>query len=318
MAKGLYTQGIVLLTDGRTTFEKLKSALQYHRFPVLKETPPSEDWQFGGEGVVIPFHPEVNGYASIDVVNHPWPDSMGDPKSDPALFGAWSMGNFGPYAYPGGLARARQHAYGWPAARTLAQDPRGFIRIRLSYVFGANDNAPVMPADYDPVAELQWLDTVALALLDLPGVICYFNPNGEVLTDRDGFRRFWQACRDQQKLPLQLWTNVRLFDVDAQFSFMDTVGNSQLDLPDVEAIAPKGEYDPGDIDYYLRNVTYYLLDRPHLQTDEPIDGPGETNLTWTIELLESGLVSPPRRVVRLCPRASQRAVRKSLASRRPA
>jgi hypothetical protein len=43
---------------------------------------------------------------------------MGDPKLDPMTFGAWSMGHFGPLAYPGGLGGARQHAWSWQTGRT--------------------------------------------------------------------------------------------------------------------------------------------------------------------------------------------------------
>jgi hypothetical protein len=60
-------------------------------------------------------------------------------------------------AFPGGLARARQHAWSWPAGRAIAEGHRGFLRIRLSYVFGTTDNAPICPADYDAVAEMIFL-----------------------------------------------------------------------------------------------------------------------------------------------------------------
>lgn len=310
----MYTQGVVLLTDGNTSISAVKAALDYHGVPVAKEAPASDHWGFSGDGLLIAFRPEVNGYALIDVVNQPWPDAMGDPNADPTLFGVWSMGNFGPFAYPGGLARARQHAWGWPEARTRTLACRGFVRIRLSYVFGGRDDAPVMPADYDALAEMTWLNTLVVALIDLPGVICYFNPNGEVLTDRDGFRFVWDGCRKEQKIPVQLWSNVRLFDLDPRFIFMDTVGNSQLDLPDVEAIFPKSDYDAAAVSYYLLNVTVYLIGGATLRTADPIDGPGETNLSWTIETSNNGIWTPPRKVVRLCPHVSQDEVKNLLST----
>lgn len=64
---------------------------------------------------------------------------MGDAKSDPMTFGAWSMGYFGPFAYPGGLTRAIQQPWGWAAARDVAPTHRGFDRIRSSYV-GPGEN----------------------------------------------------------------------------------------------------------------------------------------------------------------------------------
>jgi hypothetical protein len=96
---------------------------------------------------------------------------------------------------------------------------------------------------------------------------------------------------------------------------MDTVGNHQLEIRDVEAIFPAAKLEPGDVDYYLRNVTHYLLDLDReMRTGEAIDGPGESNLSWTTEVLEASLIDPPRRVLRLFPQADEKAIRKTLAS----
>src|SRR5262245_51746441 len=315
MAKGFFTQSVCLLTDGRTTIEDLKAALQERGFAIVKQAPPQKHWQFGGPTLVLAFLPEVNGYAAVDVVNHPWPDTMGDPKVDPKTFAAWGAGHFGPFAFPGGLARAGQHAWGWEPGRTVAGRHRGFIRIRLSYAFGAKGDQPVLPEDYDPLAEMLFLSRAVLAVFKAPGILCYFNPNGEVLRDRAGFREVWSACKQQDKIPLLLWMNVRFFNLSEKIGFMDTVGNGQLDLQDVEAIFPKSRYDPGDIDHYLRNVTHYLLglDR-EIQTGEDIDGPGEGNLSWTMEVFKEGAIEPPRPVLRLYPKANRKAVREALAA----
>ncbi|MBI1830087.1 MAG: hypothetical protein HYR84_01390 [Planctomycetes bacterium] len=48
-----------------------------------------------------------------------------------------------------------------------------------------------------------------MAVFRAPGVLCYFNPNGEVLRDRAGFRETRKACKDQEKMPLPLWMNIR-------------------------------------------------------------------------------------------------------------
>lgn len=315
MAKGCFTQGVCLLTNGQTAIDDIESALRQQGFEIVKESPAQENWPFGGPTLVVAFLPDVNGYAAVDVVNQRWPDSMGDPKSDSMTFAAWSMGHFGPFAFPGSLSRARQHARAWQPGQTISEDHNGFIRLRISYVFGANKDISVTPADYDPVAEMMFLSRAVLALLNAPGVICYFNPNGEVLRDYASFRQVWDACTDQQKMPLPLWMNIRLFNLSDELGFMDTVGNGQLEISDVEAMFPSAKYDPGDVDYYLRNVTHYLLgvDR-EMQSGEEIDGPGESNLSWTMEVLDRGLVDPPRRVLRLYPKANINAVRTVLSA----
>jgi hypothetical protein len=240
---------------------------------------------------------------------------MGDPKSDPITFGAWLMGQFGPLAYPGGLDRARQHAWSWPAGQAIPEGHHGFLRIRLSYVLGARDDAPILPADYDPVAEMMFLSRAVLSLLKAPDVVCYFNPNGEVLRDEKSFREVWEPCAKQQKLPLSLWMNIRFFKLNESLGLMDTVGNRQLEVRDVEAVFPMNGYDPGAIDYYLRNVTHYLLELDReIQTGDDIDGPGETNLSWTMEVLDEGVIEPPRQVLRLYPKASCKTVRAALSA----
>jgi hypothetical protein len=315
MAKGLFSQGVCLLTDGRTTIGDIKSALQAGGYKIVKETPAQEEWRFGGPTVVTPFIPEVNGYAAIDVVNHAWPDSMGDPKSDPMTFAAWSMGNFGPFAFPGGLARAGQHSWSWSPGKTIAQAHRGFIRLRISYGFGAKDDDPVLPKAYDPLAELRYLSKLTLAVMNAAGVLCYFNPNGEVLRDRDSYEQVLVECDQQDKIPLPLWMNIRFFKLNESLFLMDTVGNGQLELQDVEAVFPGEKYDPSAVDNYLRNVTQYLLGlhRP-LRSGETIDGPGETNLSWTIDALEQGAVDPPRGVLRLCPKSNYKEIQQVLSA----
>ncbi|MCI0680964.1 MAG: DUF4261 domain-containing protein, partial [Gemmataceae bacterium] len=157
------------------------------------------------------------------------------------------------------------------------------------------------------------LNKIVLALFKAPGVLCYFNPNGEVLRDGDSFRDHEKSCREQEIIPLELWANIRFLHVNEAIWFMDTVGNAQLDLQDVEAFYPKDKYKAEDIDHYLRNVTLYLmsLDRT-LQSGEEIDGPGEGDLSWTMDILEQGAIEPPRHIVRLYPKGLGEDVKKAL------
>ena len=314
MARGLFTQGVCLLTDGQATIEDVKAALREHGFQIVREAPPADHWALGGPTLVVAFLPQVNGHVAVDVVNQSWPDKMGDPKSDLMTFAAWSMGHFGPFAFPGGLARARQHAWAWEPARAVSAGHRGIIRIRTSYVPGSKDDAPILPKDYDPLAEMNFITRMVVALFNARGVMCYFNPNGEVLRDRTSFRALWDESSKQNKLPLPLWMNIRFFRLGEKFVLMDTVGNEQLQIKDVEAVFSSDEYHPAHVDYYLRNVTEYLRDfNRELRTGESIDGPGKSDLSWSMEVLEKGLVEPPRRVLRLHPKADSTAIQRALA-----
>ncbi len=48
MAKGFFTQGVSLLTNGQTTIADVKSALRQQGFDIVKETSAQESWAFGG------------------------------------------------------------------------------------------------------------------------------------------------------------------------------------------------------------------------------------------------------------------------------
>ena len=121
MAKGQNSQGVVVLFDPAPTLEQLEAALADHG--VLGRIPGGDGpdgWVFSGPALALPFRPEVNGKVLVDVVDRPWPDGMGDPEDGFMLFGAWSLGHFGPLTFPGNLERAAQHTWTCPEARELA------------------------------------------------------------------------------------------------------------------------------------------------------------------------------------------------------
>jgi len=297
MAKGYFTQGVAILCEQAPTVDELAAALS--SFEIVGRREAADSWTMGGPSVLVAFRPEVNGYVTIDTVDQPWPDHMGDPKQDPMLFAAWSMGNFGPYAFPGGLARAAQQCWAWEAGKTIAQRHQAFVRIRTSYAFGAKDNDPIMPADYGPLAELEFVTKIAAALLDVPRTLCYFNPNGEILRDAAGLRESLNWAASHKLPPLDVWSNVRLFNFNDEWSLMDTVGNSQLDMADVECIFSR-TYEASEIDRFLRNVSLYLLKSgPVIKDNDTMDGPGKVR--WQARSFDAGLIDPPRRVLRFVP-----------------
>jgi hypothetical protein len=299
MAKGMFTQCACVLLERAPHLDELEGVLS--DFDIRKRLDGKFEWVFRGPALIVAYRPESNGFVSVDIVDRKWPDSMGDPKKETTIFGAWSMGHFGPYAYPGGLERACQQCWAWQAGRDIAPKHNAFIRVRSSYTFGAADDAPIMPSDYESLPELEFVTQIASSLLKLPGALCYFNPNGEILRDREGLDEILSYGRSNDLPPLDAWSNVRMFGVNSDWSLMDTVGNKQLDIPDVEACFHTESFDLNQIDNFLRNVSLYVLKNGDVIKDgDTMDGPG--GIRWQSYHFENGICDPPRRVLRWLPK----------------
>ena len=217
------------------------------------------------------------------------------------LFAAWSMGHFGPGAFPGGLQRATQNCWHWEDGAAVAQRHTSFVRIRTSYVLGAEGDDPVMPPDYDPVAELLFSTAIARAILNVPGALCYFNPNGEMLHTAEAIDSALAEQRDSGTLPQHLWCNVRLVRLSDQepWMLMDTVGMDQLDRVDHEALFGD-DYDPSQVARFLRSIADYLLQRgPVIKDGDTASGPGEVD--WQARTFSDPIYQPPRDVMRWLP-----------------
>jgi len=301
--KGRFTAGACVLFERPVSLEQLNAALA--GFDVVNTKPDVTEWALGGPSVTLAFRPNVNGLVVVDTVDRPWPDHMGDPKNETKLFGAWSMGHFGPFAFPGGLKRAAQQSWGWEDGKTAPERHSAFVRILASYVLGpVSGDAPIFPPEYDPLEELNFVTLVALTVAQLPGAVCYFNPNGESLRDAATVENSLQFAEQNELPPLDVWCNVRLFNVGEGWLVMDTVGNGQLglpDLPDLEVCVQGGKnYNLQDVDAFLRNTTLYLLQNGEVIKDgDTLDGP--FNVKWRARVRKMSLIDPPRRMLRLFP-----------------
>lgn len=302
MPKGFFSQGVAVLLSEAVSIHKIKEVLQ-QGFEVGDIYDSSEQWEFSGPSVLIPFRPEVNGYITVDIVNRSWPDHMGDPAEDTMLFGAWSMGYFGPFTFPGNLERAAWQSWGYLEGKQATSAHTAFIRVRSTYVLGkTDDEAPIMPEDYEAFPELLLMTAIARALLQLPEALCYFNPNGECLASAAMIDELLERYEQTGLPPLELWSNVRMFQLpqDENWLLMDTVGMLQLDESDHEAIFDKNAYDPNEVDNFLRNVSDYVLKQgPVIQDGDTVDGPG--GIQWQGASFENEIAEPPRPVLRWFP-----------------
>ena len=300
MGKGLFTQGVVVLLSEAVAIDDIRNCLA-GSYKTGKAAAGAQGWEFGGPSFLVEYRQGDNGYVAVDVVGRQWPDHMGDPKAESMLFGAWSMGHFGPYTFPHGLRRATEQAWRWKDASAAVQRHSAFIRIRASYIFGGvNKNAPVMPPSYDPLGELAFVTEIAMQLLRLPPAICYFNPNGEVLLPADELQRALAFDKEHGLPAFDVWCNVRLFNLENDWILMDTVGNWQLDMVDHEAVFPKGQFMPQEVDHFLKNISLYIQQKgPVIADGNTTNGPG--NINWRAFSFDSGLSAPPRNVLRWYP-----------------
>jgi len=301
MPAGLFTQSAAVLFSEAPALEALAASLA--SFAIVKRDPGTggRDWMGSAPSLVVEYRAEVNGYLLIDVLDVPWPDGMGSPDGEPQLFGAWSMGWFGPFVYPGALERAIEQP-------TAVEDPGGVVgrhrscvRIKLSYVLGAGDDAPVVPDDQSMLSELEFVTRVAAAVATVPGALCYFNPNGETLHTARSLDEELDYCRKAGLPALPVWSQVRLINpgLPEQWMLMDTIGMEQLAVADHEACVPP-TYDLDEVAHFLRNATNYVLQQgPVIKDGDTMSGPGDVN--WQARSFDESLVPRPREVLRWRP-----------------
>lgn len=296
MPRGFFTQSATVLFERRPSLADIAPL-----FPeVERYGKPTSSWMGSDEELVLRFDEARNGTIVIDVVDAAWPDGMGDPKDDPDLFGAWTMGAFGPLAFPGNLARAAAHSALSANAQDIVARHRSFVRIRSCYVLGAGPDAPILPEGWDGLLELAHVVDVARRVLDLPFALAYFDPNGEVLASTSELEETRSNAIAQDLPPIDLYTNARFFEIGdrAGWSLMDTVGMDRFLLPDVELAFPR-TVDANDVGVFLRDVQIYFLQRGGgIPEGDRVEGPGGA---YRALQREKSLVPAPRAVVRLVP-----------------
>lgn len=251
---------------------------------------PTGGWLGGFPGLVFRFNRSDESRIVIDVVDRPWPDTMGHPQTDPDLFSCWCLGGFGPLVYPGCLERAVQHAHdaAGPAGQTVVPQHRAFVRVRKTSSPGAQ-----------PLTDLVELVVIVRALLDIPAALAYFQPNGEVLLDVAELDANLDHSARTRIPAIELHVNLRLWcveDVDNR-SLFDTVGMGQFLVPDLEVLFDTRLHSEETVARFVRNVSLHQLQQGDVLLDgDTVGGPGGS---WRVERRDESRVAPPRSVIRL-------------------
>jgi hypothetical protein len=299
----MFTQTLCVLLNREVSLEEIEKALA--TFQPVRQPNADDSWEFSGPSLLLKASGVEQGEVVVDVVANPWPDDMGVEQQESALFQAWDAGQFGPFTFPGSLERASEQSWGWPDGQTVPDQCVGFIRVRLGFLSddhgnhgGPGDEDSALD-EFDPLAELEVLTVICSHLLKLPQSICYFNPSGEVLRDQESFQESESLCQQHSIPTIDLWSNVRLFRFDEQWAMMDTVGNSQLGLPDIEACFDAESYEFNSIDQLLRTISMYLVENEEFEEGEEIED--ENGVTWRMSMHDDSLCDPPRSVIRILP-----------------
>lgn len=287
----MFMQTGVVLFDRAVSLDELESCLA--RLSPSRRIDQSSEGPYwlSGEGcLMFESGSGANGGVAVELFHRAWPDSMGSPETDPELFMAWSMRQFGLATFPFGLARAGAQS---AAPRS---DHVAFVKLNLSYIFGADDDALVSPEDRDVQAELSRLSALAAPLFELPGAVAWFAPNGEVLTEPAVAREKLEQQAAGAHVP-DLWVSTRAYSSGKHW-LVETVGVGTLGAKstpyDHQVLLPDLGLD-GDV---VIRFVQELSGAARLGSDEvpsePVLGPGGR---WTPRLARSEN-PPPREVVR--------------------
>jgi hypothetical protein len=90
-----------------------------------------------------------------------------------------------------------------------------------------------------------------------------------------------------------------LFRFENDWAMMDTVGNSQLGLPDIEACFDAQAYEFNSVDQLLRTLSMYLVEKEEFEEGEEVED--EAGITWRMSMHDDSLCDPPRSVIRILP-----------------
>lgn len=299
VAKGYYTQGAAVLLNAPIKIDVLEKLLD--GFSILERREGGPTWHTAGPMLVLEFRPKVNGVILVDLVDQPWPDSMGCANDDPSLFAAWGTGQFGPFCFPGSLSRACQYCLQWREGAALAAAHKAFVRIRITYSLDAPDDQVNVPKNPMLVEETEMLIAVAEAILEHKSAICYFNPNGEVLAPLAQVAQMCEHFSKNSAPAVTMLSNRRVVKFEgSDWLLMDTVGLGQLDITDLEACFTE-EYDLNEVAMFLVNTALHIAKLgPVIKDGYTMTGP--KGMLFEARKFDEPKLVPPRQVLRFRPR----------------
>jgi hypothetical protein len=314
MPKGFFTQSAFVMLEAPVAVDsvvgllegcELRGKLQFHEEDASGQAVTDGIAWAGDDVLALTLAGDPRGALLVDVLAQKWPDHMGHPEAEPRLFAAFATGQFGPFVFPETLERAFE--IGRAADRGLAdvrEKHAALLRLRATWALDAEEGQTrVVPEEYEPQRELRFVTDVAANLLEeVPGALCYFNPNGETLATAAEIERALSHADEHGLPPLEIWANLRFIELGdlPGWSLVDSIGMMQLDVPDHDAFYRRERYDPREVALFLRHAAWVSLQQGRPFGDgEVAMGPGRRR--WRAYADRLAVVPAPRNVVRWIP-----------------
>jgi len=281
VSKAVNTQALALLTQRVFSLEEIQQQLEAGKLPcTIEET--------GGGQVLRGKLPHDGPDVVIEVVASPWPDKI-EPEQD-----------LGPFTHRGALERACKFNVNWTKAAEVAAQHRGVVLVRMVQ---QEDSASESPTEV--LTQLMAVAKVSRAIGSLPDVAGYFCPGGEIFVPIEVLDEVLQASKVAGFPPLDLFANLRLSWLDDRWIIFETIGNTQLGMPDFEVYADSKQHDLNDIAAWLRRWSWQHLKAENALEDGTVTQ-GPSDASFDVVYADDALLAPKRRVIRLIARDEQK------------
>ncbi len=193
------------------------------------------------------------------------------------------------------LERACQFQMSWEGVEGAIAEHHAIVLVSIVEEAGKT---------LSPVSQLRRLVDLSKTVLAIghhPEVTAYFCPAGEVLLPVAMLAELLQTSQIAEVPPLDLFSNLRLSWLDERWVIFETIGNSQLLLPDFEIYADSQQHDLNELASWLRRLSWRQLTPENALADShAIQNPQGAD--FDVVYAEDALLSPSRNVVRLIAR----------------
>lgn len=291
-----FSQGIAVLCSEPPDLASVRMLLERGGFSIVSDADNSGWMEMEGPRLTLALSSESQASCWVDICDFGWPDDLGTIGEPTQLTSASALGGFGPFANPGALTRASE-APRYREGAVAASDHRAFVRVRITHFF------PIEPgrendAKREPNAREEFVFAlrVAAALGRLSEARAYFNPNSEMLLTMEALSEIMEQCAENRLFPVGALCRFRGCPVEDGWSFVDSIGLPQLDLPDHEFAWYGDEPSRADqIEFLFSFLQYQIEEGVSVGTRHTTDGPG--GVLWRAEERDNSCMVPPRKVI---------------------